>query len=107
MFKTSRRGFMVGCSAAIASITSGIRMTAFGSPADELTRNILLAIFLRGGMDGLSVVMPLDGADRGHYEGKRPQIAVPASQRRASGAQTHQLLWAQSGRSTPLRALSG
>jgi uncharacterized protein (DUF1501 family) len=84
MFKTSRRGFMVGCSAAIASITSGIRMTAFGSPADEPNQNILLAIFLRGGMDGLSVVMPLDGADRGHYEGKRPQIAVPASGERAA-----------------------
>ena len=36
-------------------------------------------VFLRGGMDGLNVVMPIAGADRGHYETARPDLKVPVS----------------------------
>lgn len=78
MFKPSRRGFMVGCSAAIAAFTGGLTFTAFGSPADEPNHDILLTVFLRGGMDGLSVVAPIGGADRGYYEANRENLAVPA-----------------------------
>ena len=65
MFKTTRRGFLVGCSAAIATMTGGLRLAAFGSAADEPNQEILIIVFLRGGMDGLNVVMPLAGADPG------------------------------------------
>jgi uncharacterized protein (DUF1501 family) len=70
---------MVGCSAAIAAWTGGLRFTAFGSPEAEPNQEILIVIFLRGGLDGMNVVMPIAGADRGIYEAMRPQIAVPTS----------------------------
>ncbi len=79
MFKTTRRGFMIGCSAAIASMASGVRFTAFGNAADEPNQNILIVIFLRGGMDGISAVFPIAGDDRGYYEQKRSRLAVPTS----------------------------
>ncbi len=78
MFKPTRRGFMVGCSAAIAAFTGGLTFTAFGSPNDEPNHDILLTVFLRGGMDGLSVVAPMDGPDRGFYEANRERLAIPA-----------------------------
>lgn len=79
MFKTTRRGFLVGCSAAIASMTGGLSFTAFGSPEQEPNQDILVVIFLRGGMDGLNVVPPLQDPDREHYEGKRPELQIPTS----------------------------
>lgn len=74
----SRRGFMVGCSATIAALTGG-RLThvAFGSAEAEPNQDILVVVFLRGGMDGLSVVAPMAGDDRGHYEAARPTLALP------------------------------
>jgi len=76
----SRRNFMVGCSAAIAALAGG-RLTnlAFGSPDDEPNQEILLSVFLRGGMDGLNLVTPIEGPDRGYYEEARSQIKVPAA----------------------------
>ncbi len=85
MFKVSRRGMMVGCSAAIAGWAGGLRFTAFGSPEAEPTQEILVVVFLRGGMDGINVVFPMEGADRGFYESKRPSIAVPTSSALALG----------------------
>ena len=79
MFKTTRRGFMVGCSAAIASMTGGLSFTAFGAAEAEPNQEILVTVFLRGGMDGLNVVPPKAGNDRGFYEVKRPQIQIPTA----------------------------
>jgi uncharacterized protein (DUF1501 family) len=78
--KLSRRGFVVGCSAAIASLAGG-RLThvAFGSADAEPNQDILVVIFLRGGMDGLSVVAPLSGDDRGYYEASRQVLALPTT----------------------------
>ncbi len=82
MFKKSitRRGFLVGCSTAIAAM-AGARLSyvAFGSPEGEPNQEVLLVVFLRGGMDGLSVVMPIAGNDRGYYEANRSELAVPVS----------------------------
>jgi uncharacterized protein (DUF1501 family) len=75
----TRRGFMVGCSAAIASFTGGLSFTAFSSMAAEPNQEILIVVFLRGGMDGMNLVPPIDGPDRGYYEEKRSRIAVPTS----------------------------
>ena len=76
--KVTRRGFLAGCSAAIASY-SGARFNtmAFGDPNEN--REILLSIFLRGGVDGLNLVPPIDGVDRMHYEVARPTIQIPTS----------------------------
>lgn len=80
MFKLSRRGFMVGCSAAIAAMAGGrISYVAFGSAEDEPNQEILVAVFLRGGMDGLSAVFPLAGDDRGYYQESRANIAIPTA----------------------------
>lgn len=79
MCQTTRRGFLVGCSSAIASL-AGARFNslAFGSPSS--TDEVMVVIFLRGGMDGLSLVMPIAGhPDRGYYEAARPDIQVPTS----------------------------
>ena len=64
MSKVTRRGFMVGCSAAIASMTGGLSFTAFGSAEDEPNQEILVVVFCRGGYDGLSIVAPIGGSDR-------------------------------------------
>lgn len=78
MFKPTRRGFMIGCSAAIAAMAGGrLSYVAFGAPDDEPNQDILVVVFLRGGMDGLSVVAPIAGADRGYYEASREDIALP------------------------------
>ncbi len=72
----TRRGFVTGCCAAIAAY-SGTRFNtvAFGQPGSN--EDILIHIFLRGGLDGLNLIPPIDGADRGHYEFARPDLAVP------------------------------
>jgi uncharacterized protein (DUF1501 family) len=79
MFKTTRRGFMVGCSAAIATWTSGLSFTAFGSSEAEPNQEIVVVVYLRGGMDGINVVPPLTDGDRSQYESKRSEIAVPVT----------------------------
>jgi len=80
MSEISRRGFMVGCSAAIAAMAGGrLGYVAFGSPEQEPTQEIIVVVFLRGGMDGLSAVMPIAGDDRGFYENNRADIAIPTT----------------------------
>ncbi|MEM1250260.1 MAG: DUF1501 domain-containing protein [Acidobacteriota bacterium] len=74
---TSRRSFMVGCSAAIASLGGArFKSLTFGAqPGDD----VLVVLFLRGGIDGLNWVVPTTHSDRGRYEQARPTLAVPAS----------------------------
>lgn len=80
MIKTTRRGFMVGCSAAIAAMAGArLNFAAFGSAEQEPTQNILVYIFLRGGMDVLNFITPMGGEDRAHYEAARSDIKLPAS----------------------------
>jgi len=76
--KPTRRGFVIGCSAAIAA-TAGARLgfAAFGDPDDN--HDVLVVIFLRGGMDGLSLVAPTGGPDRTFYEAARPRLALPVA----------------------------
>ncbi len=74
----TRRGFLTGCSAAIAGLAgSRFNTVAFGDPL--LNQEILVYIFLRGGLDGLSLVPPIAGVDRGHYEAARPTLQVPVT----------------------------
>ncbi len=79
IIKPTRRSFLKGCTAAVAGVAStrvtNLAFAAPGDPNDEL----LVVVFLRGGMDGLNVVMPRSGADRGYYEAARPDLKVPAS----------------------------
>ena len=76
LHKSSRREFMVGCSTAIAAM-AGSRLShlVFGAGGNG-QQNVLLYVFLRGGIDGLSLMPPIDGPDRGPYEEARPVLKV-------------------------------
>ena len=77
--RTSRRDFLMGCSAAIAAL-SGARLGTFALAAPgEAAGHTLVVLFLRGGWDALSVLTPLDGSDRGVYEAARPGLKLPRS----------------------------
>ncbi|MEM1181696.1 MAG: DUF1501 domain-containing protein [Acidobacteriota bacterium] len=77
--RSNRRQFLAGCSAAIASLY-GSRFGQFAFAGEPgINDEILIVLFLRGGMDGLNFVPPIAGADRGHYEAARPNLAVPNS----------------------------
>ena len=78
IIRPTRRTFLKGCSAAAAGIASA-RFTNLAFGATGHNEETLVVVFLRGGMDGLNVVMPLGGADRGYYEAARPDLKVPAS----------------------------
>lgn len=84
MSETTRRGFITGCSTAVAAYAGTFFNTlAFGDPA-QAQEDILVVVFLRGGIDGLSLVFPIAGADRGHYEAARPDLRVPLTGPRAA-----------------------
>jgi uncharacterized protein (DUF1501 family) len=75
MFAPTRRTFVKGCLATT--------VTAAASPGPLLattdTSDILVVVFLRGGMDGLDLVPPISGPDRSIYEASRPTLKVPLS----------------------------
>lgn len=56
-----------------------LNYVAFGNPEGS-EQDILLTIFLRGGCDGLNIVAPIDGADRGYYEAARSRIKLPTAE---------------------------
>lgn len=74
----TRRGFMKACGAAALVNASGIRL-AYGAPDANADGDTLVVIYLRGGIDGLNLVVPTDGEDRGHYEEARPTLRIAAS----------------------------
>jgi uncharacterized protein (DUF1501 family) len=85
---TSRRRFIQGCCSAIAAMSgSRISGTMFdqGSPlvnqADGAasTGEIIVVLYLRGGMDGLNFIPPIDGDNRGFYQGFRPTLQIPTT----------------------------
>ncbi len=83
----SRRGFIMGCSAAIAAMSGAtLSHLAFVDPVDAAgtESDTLIVIFLRGAWDALNVVMPIDGPDRGYYEAARPHIKIPTSGKNAA-----------------------
>ncbi|MGE0641269.1 MAG: DUF1501 domain-containing protein [Thermoanaerobaculia bacterium] len=82
MCQPTRRGFLVGCSAAIASLAgSRFNSFAFAEGGGGYNDEILVVVFLRGGQDGLNLVVPTGGAsnDRQFYEIARPNLRVPPS----------------------------
>lgn len=74
----TRRGFLMGCSAAIAAMAAGrigqlvFTDPAYAAPGDE----ILLVVFLRGGCDGLSLLSPYDDPI---YRQARGDLALPTT----------------------------
>ncbi len=81
MPRITRRQFLKGCSAAAATAAIGPRLL-FGPEARAQSAgasDVVVMLFLRGGMDGLNFVVPIAGDDRTHYETARPSLSVAAS----------------------------
>ncbi|MCS6803105.1 MAG: DUF1501 domain-containing protein [Chloroflexota bacterium] len=70
----SRRRFLAGCSGAIAALSGAwVSHLAFAEPAPANAGDILVSIFLRGGIDGLNLVVPHGDP---HYAVNRPTLRV-------------------------------
>lgn len=75
-----RREFLKGCCATAAAGAAGPALLfsdvaqAAANPYDTIVH-----VFLRGGIDGLNLVPPVSGNDRGFYEEARPDLAIAAS----------------------------
>ncbi|GAB2520445.1 DUF1501 domain-containing protein [Lysobacter humi (ex Lee et al. 2017)] len=79
--RITRRQFLKGCGAAAAVGAVGPRLV-FGPEAHAQSAtpgDTVVMLFLRGGMDGLNLVVPIAGADRVAYEQARPNLAIAAS----------------------------
>ena len=74
MIQPTRRSFIKG---GLAVTAYGLVHPSIASGAGE--PDILVVVFLRGGMDGLNLVPPISGPDRSRYEAARPSLAVPLS----------------------------
>jgi len=83
-----RRTFIKGCCAAAVGAT--LPMSAFFGPAGAAVRgsggDVLVYVFLRGGLDGLHLVVPYAGSERGHYELLRAELAIPEANLRPISA---------------------
>jgi uncharacterized protein (DUF1501 family) len=78
MCNLHRRHFLASGALTVGGLMGGVPRMAFGDP-DADNNELLVVVFLRGGIDGLSFSMPLGGADRGYYEAARPRLRIPVS----------------------------
>jgi uncharacterized protein (DUF1501 family) len=71
----SRRRFlqMSGLAAGTAAMGLTFAPTALGGPANQ---KVLVYVFLRGGIDGLALLPPIDGPDYGHLVDARDRTLV-------------------------------
>jgi len=87
----SRRDFLKGCCAGAIAAGSGRALAWFdplvaaGTRGSATNGNVLVYVFLRGAIDGLHLVVPYSGDDRGYYETKRGNMAIPVSRLRRIG----------------------
>jgi uncharacterized protein (DUF1501 family) len=66
--RLSRRDFLRGSGAALAGTAAvNLSFAPTAAKAATLPTKTLVYVFLRGGMDGLSMVVPTGGVDVGHY----------------------------------------
>nr|WP_295377116.1 DUF1501 domain-containing protein [Pseudoxanthomonas sp.] len=79
-FTLTRREFVKGCCGAAVVGAAGSILT-FSEEASAATNpyDTVVHLFLRGGMDGLNLVVPIAGDDRGFYEQARPDLSIPIS----------------------------
>ncbi|MGY0651220.1 DUF1501 domain-containing protein [Luteimonas sp. A537] len=75
-----RRNFLKGCcaTAAIGAVGPGLLFSPVARAAEN-SHDTIVHVFLRGGLDGLNLVVPVSGDDRTHYEQARPNLAIAAS----------------------------
>jgi uncharacterized protein (DUF1501 family) len=76
----NRREFLKGCCATAAVGAAGPALLF--SPEAQAAANpydTIVLVFLRGGIDGLNLVVPTAGNDRSHYEQARPNLNIAAT----------------------------
>ncbi|MFD1299088.1 DUF1501 domain-containing protein [Lysobacter gummosus] len=78
---TTRRDFLKGtcATAAIGAVGGPSLLFSNSAYAAANGHDTVVHLFLRGGLDGLNLVVPIDGADRGFYEQARPNLAIAAT----------------------------
>ncbi len=79
-YTLSRREFVKGCCS--VAVVGGVGSTLMYSDSAFAAANeydTVVHLFLRGGMDGLNLVVPVDGVDRTFYEEARPNLKVDAT----------------------------
>ncbi len=75
--KISRRGF-IGGAATTAATLGGIQLGFSNiSTRTMVSGRTIVYLFLRGGIDGLNLIVPRTGINRTEYESKRANIQVP------------------------------
>lgn len=76
----NRRAFLKGCCATAAAGAVGPTLLFSGDThAAANSYDTFVLVFLRGGIDGLNLVVPTSGSDRTEYEQARPNLAIPAT----------------------------
>lgn len=84
MSQFNRRKFLkgLGATTVATAATASPGISFAGASSNNYSDNILIFVFLRGGMDGLSLFTPMDGhPDRGHYETLRSNgTMIPSNQ---------------------------
>ena len=80
MKKINRRNFIKGSGMLTLAGMGGLQLGfAKGMGKSGTGKDLLVYVFLNGGMDGLHMVPPRSGADYGHYVGLRPSLYVPSN----------------------------
>jgi len=76
-----RREFLKGCCAVAATGAVAGPSLLFSDPAHAAANpyDTIVHVFLRGGIDGLNLVLPISGNDRTFYEQARPDLSIAAS----------------------------
>ena len=78
MSKLTRRGFIQTSAVAATVAASGVHKRGLRSASAAPADNILLMVYLTGGVDSLNLVVPTSGADRSHYEAARHSLNIAA-----------------------------
>ncbi len=79
-YTLTRREFVKGCcSAAVVGAAGSSLMFADDAIAAANNHDTVVHLFLRGGLDGLNLVVPIAGQDRTFYEEARPSLSIPAT----------------------------
>lgn len=110
MISLNRRDFLKGCCVTAGALGAGSRAQAYFLPQVPIepaaaTSDTLVVIFLRGAMDGLSLLPPGAGSPyRADYEVNRLDTRIPASGTGAALA-LNGTNWALHPRATGLRTL--
>jgi len=82
LIELTRRRFLQGSAATTVVLSGGSRLM-FGAAPDPspqaVTHDAVIYLFLRGGIDGLNLVVPTAGEDRVFYEQARPGLQIATS----------------------------